>query len=526
MNSRFVVGGALAAAALALGVNPVASQSMQGASVDVTVEVGPVNSLDVGSIHQNTGEQRCGATILDEATAFETFRVSVPATCFDEYLVEGVGYGPIFDEPRDVPNGSIQVEVPLEAEDGSEGLTTFSLRLPPELTDREIATVMHGEGDEVWLFDAAASGCSSLIFETEPLQASTDSRNFDLACEPVCQSFTGYQLGVLASNPSMYLPLDGSGRDVSSSNIGVDIVRTNGGGSDGTSPFYRSDSALPAGESLSVETFYFNGLPHIRVPNTPTAAAAIQTGNTTIEFLYKVDGSGEGGDVVFASTRPTGQGGLDLFAEVPTVDTYDVPTPSTPLAAFNSSTGESGIINGSEVLPGWHHVALTHTFFNAGAGAVAGEAKLYLDGVEVGDVFTPGALGYDADAEVVFNALAINSDNTVAAIDELAIYSRALSAAEIQEHVNLIADTTNSLTCSSGVPPAPSADLNAVQYSPLDPDDVLGDSPFCAVGVDTLVGWCFEDDDRRSQYIEDALIGVSDLEPIWIGRFDEEVVAP
>jgi len=50
--------------------------------------------------------------------------------------------------------------------------------------------------------------------------------------------------------------------------------------------------------------------------------------------------------------------------------------------------------------------------------------------------------------------------------------------------------------------------------------------PLCAVQVERGTGHCFATDDARQQYISDDLIGNPQFGTVWIGRFDEEVVAP
>jgi len=50
--------------------------------------------------------------------------------------------------------------------------------------------------------------------------------------------------------------------------------------------------------------------------------------------------------------------------------------------------------------------------------------------------------------------------------------------------------------------------------------------PHCAVNVDSGQGWCFELSADREAYIDNGLLGNPGYGTIWIGRFDEEVVAP
>jgi len=51
-------------------------------------------------------------------------------------------------------------------------------------------------------------------------------------------------------------------------------------------------------------------------------------------------------------------------------------------------------------------------------------------------------------------------------------------------------------------------------------------NPLCVVPLESNTGYCFADETTRMAYIENALIDNPQYGTIWIGRFDEEVVAP
>jgi len=106
-----------------------------------------------------------------------------------------------------------------------------------------------------------------------------------------------------------------------------------------------------------------------------------------------------------------------------------------------------------------------------------------------------------------------------AQLDEFAIYSRLLTPSEIAAHYALgepfISGHTSDIpTPTDGVP--------------LENFDGAGNStahPWCLAQVEGL-GFCFGDSAARDLYIETALLGHPEYGDIWIGRFDEEVVAP
>lgn len=214
MESKLWTGGALALAALALGAVPGASAavgSVPGDSVDVTVGVGSLLTHDSGFLNEITDTRLCPGTVLDDTNTSDVYRVTVPASCVDGYLVSGEGYG-ILDEPA---LSGIEIEGSV-------------VRLPPELTNTESTTVVGDEFHRAYLFDAQASGCSTLTFQLRPT-FQTPFPASDLSCQPVCESFNGYQSAVLASEPSLYLPLDGTGRDVSGSQLDVEIAESDFG---------------------------------------------------------------------------------------------------------------------------------------------------------------------------------------------------------------------------------------------------------------------------------------------------------
>jgi hypothetical protein len=118
-----------------------------------------------------------------------------------------------------------------------------------------------------------------------------------------------------------------------------------------------------------------------------------------------------------------------------TVDSYlfGVINNGGQLQAFGAigdgSTGDGGLQGGSFPTGGWNHLAMTYN-------APDSVHKLYLNGAEVASrtrpngIFPTASLAYigrqDSPLERLFNGL----------IDEMAIYSRALSAAEIQAIFN------------------------------------------------------------------------------------------
>lgn len=68
--------------------------------------------------------------------------------------------------------------------------------------------------------------------------------------------------------------------------------------------------------------------------------------------------------------------------------------------------------------------------------------------------------------------------------------------------------------------------VGGVQYVAPQDGDPQSAEPWCTVNVGSMLGYCFATTVERETYIATQLLGVPDLGDIWIGRFDEEVVAP
>jgi len=81
-----------------------------------------------------------------------------------------------------------------------------------------------------------------------------------------------------------------------------------------------------------------------------------------------------------------------------------------------------------------------------------------------------------------------------------------------------------------GTSPLPAPDSTVVNPEPFDVSGASGpgntfDYPWCLAQI-TGDAYCFDTSAARQSYIEGELIGHPEYGTIWIGRFDEEVVAP
>lgn len=177
----------------------------------------------------------------------------------------------------------------------------------------------------------------------------------------------------------------------------------------------------------------------------------------------------------------------------------------------------------------WHHVAVVVDRQTGPGYAGAGLARVsyYLDGelesqsdFEQIDGF-PLDNGVDNFSSFVTISAPFDSfyDSSPPRIDEFAIYDRALTQEEIQSHIAL----ATPVNPPQSLPNPLNLGYDGNPYTGSFSSEFY---PLCVVAIDINDGWCFSDTFGRDGYIEDALLGTNDYGTIWIGRFDEEAVAP
>jgi hypothetical protein len=168
------------------------------------------------------------------------------------------------------------------------------------------------------------------------------------------------------------------------------------------------------GPGKAGQAFALDGVnDHINIPNS----ASLQPTSLTLEGWFNF--SGTGGDPALMA-RAVGTGVLNSFVIWLNSGTLRV-------GIGDSVGGGNGVgVPFTPVVGQWYHIAFT--FDNS-----TQRASLYLDGALIGTNVTSGTIGYDSHP--VLLGADINNGNLTnlfnGRIDEAAMYSRALSAAEI-----------------------------------------------------------------------------------------------
>jgi hypothetical protein len=198
----------------------------------------------------------------------------------------------------------------------------------------------------------------------------------------------------------LYLPLDGAAEDASGNGNDV-IVHGNASWVDGK-----------YGQAMQ-----FDGTTYVEVPDSPGSGLDGVPG-LTIEVWVKMSAHHDNGIVVKL---------ISEGVHWPTV--YNIETWSDQLAYFgvNEDTGEW--IVGGYPLDEWFH--LTGVFDN-------GTETIYINGEEMGSMSDPSDVVPDSDRPVYIGCVDPASYFFVGELDDIAIYNRALTQAEIQQDMGSI----------------------------------------------------------------------------------------
>lgn len=209
---------------------------------------------------------------------------------------------------------------------------------------------------------------------------------------------------ISAGDLVLYLPLDGGVEDASG-NGNDGIVNGNASWVDGKH-----------GQAMQ-----FDGSTYMEIPDSPGSGLDGVSG-LTIEAWVKMSGHHDNGIVVKL---------ISEGVHWPTV--YNLETWSDQLAYFgvNEDTGEW--IVGSYPLDEWFH--LTGVFDN-------GTETIYINGEDMGSMPDPSAVVPDSDLPVYIGCVDPNSYFFVGELDDIAIYDRALTQAEIQQDMGSISPAT------------------------------------------------------------------------------------
>ncbi len=261
-------------------------------------------------------------------------------------------------------------------------------------------------------------------------------------------TFNEYQQAVLADSPSMYLTFDEDESDVAGNNIPSAIV-TNTTTLSATGTAFDVETPLSSGKSLAAfttEFFTFSFPEVLQISNSPASLAAIQTPDTTIEGLWRQDDGnpfGSSTTIFQTSSLSTVDSGIRVLNA----------QGQLRVVGFDTA-GQFEIAGAAPVEPGtWYHIAITHEQTreprppNGDLFVTGGKVNLYQNGELVGSADTDGSILYDDTNDPVLSALSgIDADGSYEVephyLDELAVYPRALTQAEIQAHVAQINETT------------------------------------------------------------------------------------
>lgn len=228
-----------------------------------------------------------------------------------------------------------------------------------------------------------------------------DNLSFTLANAPA--SCTQPPSGMVA-----WFPAEGNANDIQGGNNGT--IQ----GDDGASDVKFSTGKVG-------QAFDFDGTnDYVSAPDSPT----FRQTNFTVEGWYKLSaaqGGGTQGHIVAKAFGTSFQDSYVIWFQDGTLHAYVV-TNSGSLELFSGFGADIGV---------WHHVALTYD-------AAAASLKFYVDGALLASGSLGGQVAYDAHP---FQIGADIQNETVqfffpGQIDEIALFSRALSQAEIQSIFN------------------------------------------------------------------------------------------
>lgn len=269
----------------------------------------------------------------------------------------------------------------------------------------------------------------------------------------------GYQQAVLASGPSAYFTFDAGFPlfdvvdDLPASSVFNASVT--------------SESPLSSGQALS--TGQLEGSGGIGVLGlTPEARAAIAPTELTVEYWFTKDGDS------FASTVNMSEPGYGVFNSRDDIRGLI----QTSDGGFSLNVPTNSVSDGE-----WHHFAMTYS-------ATEERLRIYLDGVIAASRPATGLITYDTfyleDEGISFFV------SPTSLLDEVAIYDRPLSAAEVQSHFNARnSEPTNSGFLGSFQRPFDELwglDTSSGQFAYADDPVQLASGNFVLVEVDLPFG--------------------------------------
>lgn len=323
------------------------------------------------------------------------------------------------------------------------------------------------------------------------------------------QDLHPYQQAVLDKDPIFYASFDGT------------VEPEIGPAPDGSSDFDDVVSVTPNGSALVGHAF----LQWTDGAFDPEIFARDE--DTTYEFwtyhedVYDFDGLGARFSSSTRISEPNRESSWSMsgYGPLRSSSSYD--------GGFSSQVVSSSLeppLSASE----WHHyVAVVRVLAPQGYAdptVRTVDIEVYVDGVLVVTergmvdryVTADDGQGYRQSARISMSYTDIYVDGPPR-FDEFAIYPRALTSEEILSHYEL----------AEPVLPAPSLPRPDFSFSTTLWGQVNSTLwPECLVQVSSETGWCFETIEERDQYIASSLLGEAKFGDIWIGRFDEEVVAP
>ncbi len=282
-----------------------------------------------------------------------------------------------------------------------DGAADFSLNYAPQFDFTTNAAI--GSRGDAQTSDVFFGAIDELAIYNRPLAASEIQAIFNAGTAGKCKP-----LATAAPNDQIFwLAGDGETRD--SSGSGNDATPASGM----SAPTY---SIGKVGQSLTLNGGLFNSLQFASIPDS----AALRPQSLTVEGWGRLTSVDSAAPTFFGKALGTGN-----------ADSYVVWYQSGTLHGAVCNNGGCLQLNApSFSLNVWHHIALS---YDDPGGAATKTLVLYVDGVAVASG-TGGAIAYDTHPALIgadFDFESIRFGWT-GGIDELALYSRALSAAEIQ----------------------------------------------------------------------------------------------
>ena len=157
---KWLVGGALVAGALFLGVSPAGGTAGEPITAVMTRGIAEFDFFDLTDPEVVT----CDGVVFDDRDDVASFRAEFPIDCFDGFLIDGP-YDPF--EPT-------EVLIDIEIEGSFVAIPFQDMMAASELV-----------GDEAYVFRPELTSCSALLFEVVPIEDGREPfrQGFDLSCD-------------------------------------------------------------------------------------------------------------------------------------------------------------------------------------------------------------------------------------------------------------------------------------------------------------------------------------------------------